>query len=447
MTQAATAARNGRQPAVAWWSTFIGGVIENYDFAIYAAASATILGPLFFSKATPEIAVVLSFMTLAIGYAARPIGAILFGHIGDRVGRKSTMIMTLIIMAIATVLVGFLPTAAEIGDAAPIFLIVLRLLQGVAVGGEWGGGVALATEHATAKRRALFGASTSSGAAMGFAVGYGVFALVAWITGDELVTWGWRIPFWSAAILFVFAIWMRLRVQESPLMKGVLADGSQKVRVPLGVVLRYHWRAVLIGLAFAGGELGFQQVMQGFAVSYGTSTLGFPTAAVLVATTIPTAINACLIPFAGMLADRFGRRKVMLVALSLQLVNAVIVWPLIGTGVYLLFFLAFLSVYCVHAFAYSPQAGLLTEMFPTNVRYTGISVAYQIGALIGGLGPLISSAIYAAGGGILGVALVMAGFVVMGLVGGFFAPRRKDIDLAAAGERNVVPAGETVSTA
>ncbi|MFI8632373.1 MFS transporter [Microbacterium sp. NPDC077663] len=429
MTTSALATKPSRSPARVWWSAFAGSAMEFYDFSVYSAASAVILGPLFFNEAEPAIATILSFATLAIGYVARPIGAVVWGHFGDRIGRKSVLIWTMIVMAIATLGIGVLPTASDIGSLAPVLLVVLRLVQGFAVGGEWGGSVTLATEHSGTKRRAFAGAATAAGASAGYSIGFGVFALVAWLAGDAIADGWWRVPFLLTVVMFAIALFLRLRVEETPIMKAML-ESNERVRVPIAVVFGRHWRQVIIGVFVVAGMFATSQAYVGFLVAYGVSNLGYTAAQMLLATTISAGLNVFAGPIASLIADKLGRRTVVLTGIGLLALLTVFMWPLMHTGLFGIVLLTFCLMYTIYGLTYGPVAGILTELFPTQIRYSGISIAYQLASIIGGTTSLVCSALIAGGLGEISIVLYIFLLLAVSAVALLFVPKHNDTDLA-----------------
>lgn len=395
-----------------WLSSFIGGAIEFYDFSIYSTAASLVFASLFFSGLPPAIGLVASFGTLAAGYAARPIGGIIFGHFGDKIGRKTTLIVTIVVMGISTFLVGLLPTTQAIGPAAAVMLISLRLIQGLAVGGEWGGGVVLTSEHAPKGRRALMGTATTMGSAAGLLLGFAAFAIVIPATGDNFMTWGWRIPFLITVVLFVLAIYMRLRVKESETMvkrrnEVLEAEAAgKKFENPLAAVLRTNWRWVIIGALIFTGPFLVQNLMLTFWVAYSVGTSEVPQGTVINIGMIALAVCLVLLPVAAIIADKYGRRKVILWGIGLQIINSVLIVPLFSSGSLVWLTVSYVLTFAIHAFVLGPLTAVYVELFPTKNRYTGVSVTYQLASLLGGgLGPLIAQSLFAAGINVWPIAL------------------------------------------
>jgi MFS transporter, MHS family, shikimate and dehydroshikimate transport protein len=417
-----------------WVSSFLGATIEFYDFSVYSTASALVLAPLFFTGVSPSVGLAISFATLAIGYAARPVGAMIFGHFGDRVGRKSTLIATIIMMAAATFLIGCLPTTSQIGHAAPILLIVLRLLQGVSVGGEWGGAVVMTTEHSTRGRRGVMGSATLTGASAGVLLGFVAYAIMVPVSGDGFLTWGWRVPFWVTALLFVVAIYMRLKVTESPVMVKLNQERPERPVVPITALFTRYPGTVLKAAGVFVGAFMLQQVMISFFVSYAVTDLGQSKSAMVNASMIGVAVSFVGIPLAGLLTDRFGRRPVLLTGLVLQALNCLLIWPLLSSRDYGLIVLSFCLVFVFHSLCYAPLGALFSELFPSSMRYTGVSMAYQVASLVGGFGPLFATLLVGAGLSPLWVIGLLLLGVLVSITCALLVPRTDAVDLTRVGD-------------
>lgn len=418
------------QPKRVWFSSFIGASIEFYDFSIYATASAVVFAPLFFSPAQASIGMVLSFATLAAGFVARPLGAAIFGHFGDRIGRKTTLITTVLLMGIATVLIGVLPTYDQVGVLAPLLLVLLRIVQGISVGGEWGGAVVMTTEHSSTKRRSFMGSATTMGSSFGGLLGFGAFAVMIPLSGDDFATWGWRIPFLATIALFALAVYMRLRITESPVMVEASQNRDRRAALPIKVVFGKHSKAVALAAGVFTGPFMVQSCVATFFISYGVSELGMSRQFLLNASVIGVLTVFIGIPIGGVLADKYGRRRVLAVGVTLATANLFLLLPLFTSGSHTAVIAAFVLVYAFHSLCISPIGALYSELFPTEVRYTGVSMSYQIASLVaGGLGPLAASLLVANG---LGLGAVIAMLVVFCLLAGFSIlrlPRTDDVDL------------------
>ncbi|WP_229715794.1 MFS transporter [Mangrovihabitans endophyticus] len=370
----------------------IGTTIEWYDFYLYSTASALVLGPLFFPQRSPAAATLASFATYAAGFVARPIGGAVIGHFGDRVGRKSMLVLTLLVMGMATVLVGVLPTYAQAGIWAPILLVLLRVAQGVGIGGEWGGGVLMATEHAPAHRRAFFSSFPAAGFPLGLAASTAMFSLVVLLPEDDLLTWGWRLPFLLSAVLVAVGIAVRLGVAETPeFLRARRAGGL--VRVPIAEVVRQRRTDVLKGAAAALGLAMVVSIFSVYLIAY-ASTAPVPRAQVLHGLVAGALAEAVMLPVFGRLADRLGCAPVILFgyAVCAVVVIPAVHWTTSGSG-WLAAFAFVLAMGVGHAAVYGGIAAHLVAMFPARHRYSALAVTYQLGATIASFGPLLAAAL------------------------------------------------------
>ncbi|MGI5131310.1 MFS transporter [Pseudonocardia sp. CA-107938] len=385
-------------------SSYLGSVIEYYDFLLYATASAAVFGTVFFPNVDPATGVIASFGTLVAGYIARPLGAAIFGHYGDRIGRKRTLVVTMTVMGVVSVLIGLLPSYATIGVWAPILLVVLRILQGIAIGGEWGGAVLISAEHATS-RRGLWASFTLSGAPSGMVLSTLALSVVGAIAGKEgLIAWGWRIPFLLSAVLLVIGLFVRSRVEETP----VFRDESRRATMPLVEVLRTQPRALLLSVGVGLGAFVAQGTLTVFVIAYAVRA-GFPQPTVLNALTISSVVAAVGILAFSALSDRIGRRPVVVAGAIAMGLWAFAIFPLIDSKSFLLLLVAVVvGQGIIHTAMYGPMAALYSELFPTHVRYTGASLGYQLAGIGAGLAPLVFAAIGAATGSSLVVSLVIA---------------------------------------
>ncbi|MDD7942457.1 MFS transporter [Actinomycetospora lutea] len=397
-------ARSRTQLRRAVLSSYLGSVIEYYDFLLYATASAVVFAKVFFSTLDPLVGTVASFGTLATGYLARPLGGVLFGHFGDRVGRKKMLVVTMTLMGVVSVLIGVLPTYAQIGVWAPVLLILLRVLQGVAVGGEWGGAVLMSAEHATS-RRGLWASFTNAGAPSGMVLSTAALAGAAAIAGEDgFLTWGWRIPFLLSAVLLAVGLFVRARVEETP----VFARSQGPSTPPLLEVLRRHPRNLVLSIGIGFGAFVAQGVLTTFVIAYAVQA-GFARQTVLNALTVSSvAAIVGIIGFAA-LSDRVGRRPVVLVGALAMTVWAFLLFPLVDSGSTALLVLAVVvGQGIVHAAMYGPLAALYTELFSTRARYTGASLGYQIAGIGAGLGPVVFASVLQGTGSPLLVSVVIA---------------------------------------
>jgi MHS family shikimate/dehydroshikimate transporter-like MFS transporter len=391
-SQAQTGERQASMRTVAAASA-IGTTIEWYDFLIYSTAASLVLNKLFFPTHDPLVGKLISIATIGVGFFARPIGAIILSHFGDRVGRKSMLIFTLVSMGAATTIIGLLPTYAQIGIAAPIILVACRLIQGIAVGGEWGGAVLMTTEHSPLHRRGLYGSIVQVGFPLGMALGTASFFALGALSDAQFAAWGWRIPFVASAALVVVGVFIRMKIEETPDFKRNVREGTLE-RMPVLQVLRRHPKDLLIGLGARITEISWIYVITIFGLSYAVTNLGLSRSLVLGAIALGAAVELVTIPFFGALSDRIGRRAIyMLGCVAAILLSFPIFWA-IGTKDPVIVVLGFvIGMSLGHGIMYGVQASFLSEMFPSNVRYSGASLGYQIAApLGGGLVPLAAAA-------------------------------------------------------
>jgi len=404
-------------------ASFVGTAIEWYDFFLYGTAAALVFNKLFFPTFEPLVGTLLSFLTYAVGFVARPVGGIIFGHYGDRIGRKTMLSLTLAIMGVATFAIGLLPTYASLGIGAPLLLVTLRLLQGFGLGGEWGGAVLMAAEHAPAHRRGFYAALPQVGAAAGLLVANGVFTLARGMPEDQFMRWGWRIPFLLSILLVGVGTYIRVRLAESPSFARIKADKAE-ARMPIVEVLRTHKKSVLLAMGARLAENVFFYIYTVTILTYVTQRVNVPKQTALTGVLIASGIDLFAIPFFGALSDRLGRRPVYLFGAAF---SALFVWPffrLVDTGEPGLIWLAIVLGVCIgHAAMYGPQAAFFSELFGAKVRYTGASLGYQLASVLGGgLAPLIAAGLFAwTGGAWWAVAVYMLGCAAVTLVAVFAA--------------------------
>ncbi len=385
-----------RRVAVA---SFIGTAIEFYDFYIYGTAAALVLNEAFFPTLDPVNATLASFSTYAVAFAARPIGSVVFGHFGDRVGRKSVLVASLLLMGLSTALVGLLPGYGTLGIWAPLLLILLRFLQGIGLGGEWGGAALLAVEHAPKKKRGLYAAFPQLGPSVGFFAATGVFWLLSAVLSDDAFRgWGWRVPFLLSFLLVGVGLFVRLRISETPVFAKVM-EAQEASKVPTLDVLRHHPRELLLG---AGGMVvayGLFYTATTYCLAYATGTLDVPRN-----TMLGLSLVACLFLAAGTWlaatrSDGDGRRKLVLAGAGLSVVWGFVLFPLLDTERPVLIALALGGALFCMGVVYGPMGAYLPELFGTNVRYSGASLAYNLGGVLGGaVSPLVATRLQAAFG-------------------------------------------------
>lgn len=417
-------------------ASLAGTAIEFYDFFVYGTAAALVLGPLFFPTFSPLAGTLAAFGTFGVGFVARPLGSVLFGHIGDRRGRRPVLVASLLLTGASTVAVGCVPTYESIGMAAPVLLLVLRFLQGLGLGGEWGGAVLLTAEHAPAERRALWASFPQIGPAVGFLLANGVMlALSASLTEAQFASWGWRVPFWAAGVLAVAGLWLRSSLAESPSFLEI----DDHARVPLAEVVRDHWRLVLLTAgALAVGYAVFYAVTT-WSLAYGTERLGVSRTVMLACIMAAVVIKGALTPVAALLGDRYGRRPLCLTGCAVAALWMCPMVALLSTGEPLLMFFGFLVAMIAFVTMFAVIAAYLPELYEPRVRCTGAAVGYNLGGVLGGaLTPIVATALAEDVGRVpWGVGVYLTGIALFSL--GCFAllPETRPVPRVAA-----VPATE-----
>ncbi|MER6998266.1 MFS transporter [Streptomyces sp. NPDC000410] len=395
-----------QNPLRAAFAALVGTSIEWYDFYAFATAAAIVFDDVFFPADMPQALKTLSaFGTFAVGFLLRPLGGIVFGHIGDRVGRKKTLVITLMMMGVASFAIGLLPTYAQVGVLAPILLIVLRLIQGVAIGGEWGGAVLVAVENAPKGKATFFGSFAQLGSSVGALLSTGAFSLMS-LWGDEAFTsWGWRVPFLASAVLVIIGLVIRLKLEEAPVMAEIREERASsaardKDRLPVVEVFQTSWRTVLVGVFALATATGGYYVVTSYLLAYGTGELKLSESMLLNGLSLAAFVELLVTPFLSWLGDRVGAHKVVIAGLVGVVVLAVPQFLAMGTGSVFLIYAAMLAMRVVMSALYGPIAAILAEGFEPRVRYTGISLSYQICNMIfGGFAPLAAVSLTAMAGG------------------------------------------------
>jgi MFS family permease len=418
-----------RQSRRVAWAAVVGTSLESYDFYIFAYFSAFFLGPLFFEPLGPFGRTLASFLTIAIGFVIRPVGAIVFGHLGDRIGRRRTLLITVAIMGVATGLVGLLPTYATAGALGGVLLVLLRLLQGFSLGGEWGGAVLIATEHSDGRRRAFRAALPQLGSPVGSILAAAVFLLLTTVMGqDALASWGWRIPFLTAIPLLLVSLYLRVSIDESPVFKAVASAGRRDT-VPLVALLRRQPVAVIVAIATSLLGIGSYALMNTYTLNYGVAELGFAYRDLLVATTIGGLLQLVTIPLFGWWATKIGSARVVAIgAVGTLVISAPIYWLLQSADFGVLVGMMVIGG-ILPTLSWAALGGALAEMFDADIRYSALSVAYSIGAVISGFVPAITLALgNATSFAWWHPAIVLGVMSAVTLVGAILAARLKRVD-------------------
>jgi metabolite-proton symporter len=416
-------------------ASLVGTSLEWYDFFLYGSAAALVFNKLFFPTFDPLTGTLLAFTTYAVGFVARPIGGIVFGHYGDKLGRKNVLVVTLLLMGIATVLIGLLPTYAQIGAGAPILLVTLRFIQGLGLGGEWGGAVLMSLEHGKPEQRGLAASWPQVGVPMGNLLATAVLGLMSLtLSEDAFLSWGWRLPFLLSGLLVLVGLWIRFTITESPLFAEV-AESKKRARMPIVDVVRIYPRELLVAIgARIGTDIAFYTFVL-FILAYITTTLGLPRTTGLIAVMVGSACQLVLIPLFGALSDRVGRKPVYLAGAAGAGVWVFVFFAMLDTKSTALIILTTVVALVFHAMMYGPQAAFMTEMFSTRLRYSGASLTYQVsGILGGGLAPLISLKLLDVYDTPMAVAVYVAAALGLTIVSLLLAPETRDIDLNAERE-------------
>ncbi|MGJ6961112.1 MFS transporter [Streptosporangium sp. G11] len=422
-------------------ASLIGTTIEWYDFFLYGSAAALVFPQLFFPQSEPLTGTLLAFLTYAVGFVARPLGALVFGHFGDRIGRKKLLVVSLLMMGGATFLIGCLPTHAAIGMAAPLLLTLLRLVQGFALGGEWGGAVLIVSEHGDAARRGFWASWPQAGAPGGNLLATAVLAVLAAVQTEEaFVSWGWRIPFLLSGVLVLVGMWIRLSISESPIFQQAVANAKPSQSLPIVEVFRYHWRDVLIAIGARFAENVSYYVITAFVLVYATAQAGLAKPVVLNAVLIGSAIHFVSIPLWGALSDRLGRRPVYLLGAAGVGLWSFAFFPLIDTKNFAAVTLAVTVGLILHGAMYGPQAAFFSELFATRMRYSGVSIGSQLASIVAGaLAPLIAVALLDAYKSSFPIMLYVAGAAVLTLITVYLSRETRGRDLVTIGTHDEAP--------
>ncbi|WP_030197799.1 MFS transporter [Streptomyces sp. NRRL S-87] len=415
-------------------ASLAGTAIEFYDFFAYGTAAALVLGPLFFPAFSPLAGTVAAFATFGVGFVARPLGSVVFGHVGDRYGRRPVLFGSLLLTGAATVAIGFLPTYAAIGAAAPLLLLALRFLQGFGVGGEWGGAVLLTAEHAPAERRGLWTSFPQVGPAVGFLLANGVvLGLSAGLTDAQFRSWGWRVPFWAAGLLAAAGLLLRATLEETPEFRA-LAEGGGRAEAPLAEVFRGHWRLVLLtGGALAMAYAVFYAVTT-WSLAYGTEHLGVSRTTMLACVMAAVALKGAVTPFVAVLGDRFGRRSMCMAGCAGAALWMFPLVALLRTGNPLLMTAGFVGAMLSMATMFAVVAAYLPELYEPRVRCTGAAVGYNLGGVLGGaLTPVVATAVADGDGPPWGVAAYLTAICLASLACSALLPETRPAAVRTAG--------------
>ncbi|HWC81337.1 MAG TPA: MFS transporter [Pseudonocardiaceae bacterium] len=419
------ALRHRRRAVVA---STVGTAIEWYDFFLYGTAAALVFPHLFFPDISPAAGVLASFVTQFVGFAARPIGAAIFGHFGDRIGRKTGLIATLLCMGIGTVLIGCLPGYATLGVSAAVLLTILRLIQGIGVGGEWGGSVLLSMEWGDSRKRGFMASWPQLGVPIGLLLSTGLVKLMNSLAGTGFLTWGWRIPFLFSIVLIGIGLYVRLRVLESPEFSDVRRTGAV-LRLPVWDAIKRNWREILSSAFVRMSEQAPFYLFITFVLTYGTKHLGLVQGDLLSYTMVAAAVGLFTVPFFGWLSDRIGRRTVYAFGIAGTAIYIFPYFGLLNSKVSGLVLLGIVLSLVVHDAQYGPQAALIAESFDTDVRYSGAGLGYQLASVIaGGPAPLIAAAILSATGSSFWIGWYVIGCAVCSAIALVVMPRRVAAD-------------------
>ncbi|MGM3273370.1 MFS transporter [Ralstonia sp. 24A2] len=411
------------------FASFIGTAIEFYDFYVYATAAALVIGPVFFPHGSATAQALSAFVTFGIAFIARPIGSFLFGHFGDRIGRKSTLVASLLVMGISTTLIGLVPGYDSIGTLAPVLLCVLRFGQGIGLGGEWGGAALLATENAPAGKRAWFGMFPQLGPSVGFLASNGLFfGLAVALSDEQFRSWGWRVPFLVSAVLVALGLYVRLKIAETPAFQAAI-DRQERVKVPVAELLSRHWWPTLLGALAMVVCYTLFYISTVFSLSYGVSTLHFSRPEFLGLLCLAVVFMGLATPISALASDRFGRKPVLIVGIIAAILSGFTMAPLLGSGSTPLVALFLIIELFLMGVTFAPMGALLPELFPTHVRYTGAGVSYNLGGILGAsIAPYIAQ-VLASQGGLSWVGMYVSVAAAVSLIGVLCMRETRDASL------------------
>ncbi|MEU0524431.1 MFS transporter [Streptomyces niveus] len=425
-------------------ASLVGTAVEWYDYFIFGTAAALVFGELFFpNEDDPIIGTLSAFAVFGVGFFARPVGGVVFGHFGDKFGRKAALVTTLMLMGVSTFLIGLLPTTDQIGIWAPILLVLLRLIQGFGVGGEWGGASLVAVEYAPAHKRGAYGSFPQIGNAVGLVLSTGIFAIVSTLPDDALMSWGWRVPFLLSAVLIAVGLFIRFKLTETPTFQAAQeelekqpAEEQARERMPIAELFKRFRRPLLLAMGMRLGEAVFGYIILTIGLTFAENYTDIPRTHVLVASSVAAALAIYTYYFFGKLSDRIGRRTVFIIG---SLVGVVVTFPffwVLDADALVLMYVAYAVAYAIGVGAvYGVEPAFFAELFSTKVRYTGLSLAAQIPSVLIGLWPLASTALLAAtGGDPWPIAAITVAALLIGLVCAYLAPETNRIDMTRVGD-------------
>ncbi|MGN9842422.1 MFS transporter [Nonomuraea sp. H19] len=408
-------------------ASLIGTAIEFYDFYIYGTAAALVLNTAFFPGMDPVAGSLAAFSTFAVAFISRPLGSAVFGHWGDRIGRKSMLVVSLLVMGLSTVAIGLLPGYAAIGVAAPVLLVLLRFTQGIGLGGEWGGAALLATEHAPPGKRGLYAMFPQLGPSVGFIVANGLFLILGEVLSDgQFDSWGWRLPFVASLLLVVVGLYVRLKISETPVFQAAM-DQRRIAKVPFAGLMRDQWRRVLLGAGAMTVAYTLFYTATTYCLAYGTSTLEIPRTTMLALTMIGVVFMAAGTVVSAMVSDRVGRRRMLISGTVAAVVWGLVMFPLMETRSVFLVGVALAGALGLMGLIFGPMGAYLPELFKTEYRYSGASVAYSLGGVLGGaVPPLVATSMQASGLGVTAVGIYVSAMALLSLLCLFALPETGD---------------------
>ncbi|MEV4217677.1 MFS transporter [Nonomuraea sp. NPDC049725] len=398
-------------------ASLAGTAIEFYDFYIYGTAAALVLNTAFFPEMDPLAGSLAAFSTFAVAFISRPLGSALFGHWGDRIGRKSMLVVSLLVMGLSTIVIGLLPGYTAIGVAAPVLLVLLRFTQGIGLGGEWGGAALLATEHAPPGKRGLYAMFPQLGPSVGFIAANGLFLILgATLTDEQFGSWGWRVPFVASLLLVVVGLYVRLKISETPVFQAAM-DERRIAKVPFAGLMRHQWRRVLLGAGAMVIAYTLFYTATTYCLAYGTGTLEIPRTTMLALTMIGVVFMAAGTVVSSIVSDRLGRRRTLITGTSVAIAWGLVMFPLMETRSVPLVGVALAGALALMGLVFGPMGAYLPELFRTEFRYSGASVAYSLGGVLGGaVPPLVATSMQASGVGVFGVGVYVSAMAALSLL-------------------------------